>query len=120
MLLQCNRETPQEWVHSGALRWAARNGSALGCGAFTRIGFPLWYVVPAGAFLIGSPLLGGVLYGAYGGTRGLGAVVLALRTRVGNLNDVADALFRRNGLARRVAACQLMVVAVTTVVGVGF
>jgi hypothetical protein len=74
--LQCDRETPQRWVRQGALPWALKNGAALGFGAFTRLGFALWYVVPAGAVLLGSPAAGALLWGLYGLLRGGGAVAI--------------------------------------------
>lgn len=54
-VLQCDRETPQPWLSSGALSWAIRNGLALGLGATSRIGFWLWYVVPTSSLLSGDP-----------------------------------------------------------------
>lgn len=72
-LLQCNRETPQSWIHLGSVTWALRNGLALGCGATSRVGFWSWYVIPISVFLIGDPLPGVVIYASYGIARGLGA-----------------------------------------------
>jgi sulfite exporter TauE/SafE len=69
--IQCNRETPQQWVSRGPIRWALWNGLALGNGAFNRIGFWLWYAIPFSAFLAGSPWLGAAIYGLYGAARGL-------------------------------------------------
>src|SRR3712207_8459275 len=42
----------------------------------SRIGFWLWYAIPLGAFLVGDPWLGAVVYGTYGFVRGLGAVLI--------------------------------------------
>lgn len=67
---QIDRETPQRWLNAGAWRWAALNGVTLGVGAFSRIGFWLWYTVPIGSLLFGRPLVGALIYGSYGLTRG--------------------------------------------------
>jgi hypothetical protein len=64
---QCDRETPQRWARGGGgVRWGLYNGSALGFGAFSRVGFVLWYVIPAGAVLSASPAFGAALWGIYG------------------------------------------------------
>ncbi len=117
-LPQFDCETPQRWVHRGPLRWATRNGLTLGFGATSRIGFWLWYVVPLGAFLLGDPRLGAIIYGTYGLVRALGAVFILLgmlRFKV----DISDWLIERYGAARVLAAGQLVFlgVALTIVVG---
>lgn len=76
--LQCDRETPQRWVRQGAVPWAVKNGAALGFGGFTRLGFALWYAIPAGAVLLGSPAAGAVLWGLYGLLRASGALAIWL------------------------------------------
>ena len=68
-VVQCDRETAQAWLTAGPLRWAARNGAALGVGVTSRIGFWLWYAIPASALLLGDPLHGALLYGVYGFVR---------------------------------------------------
>jgi hypothetical protein len=116
--LQVDCETPQRWVHTGPLRWATRNGLALGFGATSRIGFWLWYVVPLGAFLVGDPKLGAAIYGTYGLIRGLGAVFILL----GMLRlkaDISDWLIERYAAARILAAGQLVFLGVATAVVVG-
>lgn len=70
--LECSRETPRRWVSQGSVAWASKNGLTLGSGMASRVGFWMWYAVPAGALLFASPRLGAVLYGTYGLTRGLG------------------------------------------------
>lgn len=71
-LPQRSRETSRRQLWVGALlRAAIRNGLTLGFGGGTRIGFVVWYLVPAGAFLLASPLLGALVYGAYGLARGI-------------------------------------------------
>jgi hypothetical protein len=115
---QFDCETPQRWVNRGSLRWATRNGLALGFGATSRIGFWLWYVIPLGAFLVGDPGAGAAIYGTYGLVRALGAVVILLgMTRLET--DISDRLIEGYGLARTLAAGQLVFLGVTTAIVVG-
>lgn len=67
--LQCDRETPREWVQRGPVLWPLLNGAALGFGATSRLGFWLWYAIPIGCFLLGSPSVGAAIWAAYGFTR---------------------------------------------------
>jgi hypothetical protein len=116
--LQFDCETPQRWVHRGAITWALQNGLALGFGATSRIGFWLWYAIPLGAFLVGNPLFGAVTYGTYGLLRALGAVVILLiimRTKV----DISDWLIERHGTAKILATGQLTLLGVATAIVVG-
>lgn len=111
--LQCDRETPQRWVHAGPLRWAARNGLALGCGATSRVGFWSWYAVPLGAFLSGDVALGALLYGSYGLARGAGAWLLiaaaaSLRRRGASFDDLAVWLLGRAPAAQAISAALLL------------
>lgn len=104
-LLQCNRETPRRWVARGPAYWAVRNGLSLGCGATTRIGFAIWYLVPAAAFLSASPLVGAMLFGVYGATRtGLVGVLIGVGVRRGSVAEVSDFIVARFWLARRASA----------------
>ncbi len=115
---QFDCETPQRWVHKGPLRWATRNGLALGFGATSRIGFWLWYAVPLGAFLVGDPAFGALIYGTYGLIRALGAVFILLgilRLKI----DVSDWLVEQYGTARLLASGQLVFLGVATAVVVG-
>lgn len=115
---QFDCETPQRWVHKGPLRWAVQNGLALGFGATSRIGFWLWYAIPLGAFLVGDPRLGAVVYGAYGLVRGLGAVLILL-VMLGSKRDPSDWLIGRYGAARALASGQLIFLGVSTSIIVG-
>lgn len=119
-LPQRDCETPQRWMHAGALRWAVRNGATLGIGAASRLGFWLWYAIPVGAILLGQPASGAALYGAYGATRGFAAwgVILGLQRLIGP--EWAQWLLARKPVARRVAAGQLVVLGVTIAVAVGW
>lgn len=112
---QCDRETPQRWLHAGPLRWALRNGLALGNGMTSRIGFWLWYVVPAAALLAGQPLFGALLYGIYGFARG--GLVWLLILGLGQTNRLH--LLDLTPAARRLAAGQLLAVGVMVVAVVG-
>jgi hypothetical protein len=84
--LQCDRETPQRWARGGGgIRWGLLNGSSLGFGATSRLGFVLWYVIPMGAFLSGSAVFGAALWGLYGFVRmaGAGAIWVAMERLAG-------------------------------------
>lgn len=118
-LAQCDRETPQKWIHTGALPWALRNGVALGTGVFNRIGFWLWYAIPIGAFLSGSPLLGAVVYGAYSCTRGMAVwpIMYILGPRLGP--DWADWLLRQKDVARLVTALLLLHLGIAALIIIG-
>lgn len=118
MLPQFDCETPQRWIHKGPLRWATRNGLVLGFGATSRIGFWLWYTIPLGAFLVGAPVFGAVIYGTYGLIRALGAVFILLGI-LGFKTDVSDWLIERYGAARSLAAGQLVLLGVVTAIVVG-
>ncbi|MBA2346457.1 MAG: hypothetical protein H0V83_15470 [Rubrobacter sp.] len=118
LLPQFDCETPQRWVHKGPLRWATRNGLVLGFGATSRIGFWLWYTIPLGAFLVGAPAFGAVIYGTYGLIRALGAVFILLGI-LGWKIDVSDWLIEHYGVARALAAGQLVFLGVATTIVVG-
>ncbi len=116
--LQFDCETPQRWVNKGPLRWATRNGLTLGFGATSRIGFWLWYVIPLGAFLIGDPGAGAAIYGTYALVRALGAPAMLLgMTRLEK--DISDRLIEGYGVARVLAAGQLVFLGVATAIVVG-
>jgi hypothetical protein len=120
MPFQCDRETPQRWVHLGPLRWATVNGAVLGRGATSRLGFWLWYVVPLGAFLFGHALVGAVVYASFSAVRAFSAGFILLAWRItGDADRVADWLFRRAGLARRIAAGQLMLTGLAMSIMIG-
>lgn len=120
-VLQWDRETPQAWLHSGALRWATRNGVALGIGSSSRIGFWLWYVVPVAAVLVGSPILGAVFYGTYGFVLGTAVwgIILGPARWMGTNDAFAEWILYRFGIARKLASGMLVVVGIVIVLTVG-
>ncbi|MGH3089787.1 MAG: hypothetical protein ACRDSJ_21115, partial [Rubrobacteraceae bacterium] len=117
-LLQCNSETSPQWLDLGPLRWAIKNGLALGFGATSRIGFWLWYAVPAGSLLAGTPELGAIVYGTYGFARGMGAWGILLGHYTASF-DVSDWLFEHMKTAKRLAAGQLVFLGVVIVIIMG-
>jgi hypothetical protein len=116
---QRDRETPRRWVDDGAMRWAVLNGLALGSGINNRIGFWLWYVLPATAFLTGDPLLGAAAWGLYGAVRTAAAGALTVRMRGSERWEHGMWLIRRASGARRLAAAHLAAVGVATALVVG-
>jgi hypothetical protein len=118
-LLQCDRETPQRWLNTGPLRWALLNGLALGCGVTSRIGFWLWYAIPAGAVLFARPDLGAALYGTYSMLRGLAVwgIILGLSRWRGD--DTQVWLVGQARTAHVVAAGHLVLLGVAVAIAVG-
>lgn len=118
--MQCDRETPQRWLGAGALRWAARNGAALGIGATTRIGFWLWYAIPLAALLYGRPALGAVIYGLYGLVRGgaVWALILGMVLRP-STTPLAFRLLLHIAVARAAAAAVLLALGLAVAIVVG-
>jgi hypothetical protein len=78
---QRDHETPQFLLHHGPLVWSLANGMLLGSAVTNRIGFWLWFLVPAGCLLSGSPLLGAALWGTYALARLLVIDAVAARMR---------------------------------------
>jgi hypothetical protein len=75
-LPEFDRETPREWVERSAARWAVYNGSWLGCGWVTRIGFPSWYIAALMAAFAGTVLGGALILASYGFMRSLMSLVV--------------------------------------------
>jgi hypothetical protein len=123
--LQCDRETPQSWLHQGLRLAAIKNGLALGNGATTRLGFWSWYLIPLSALLLGDPLAGAAIYGVYGLTRGVSAwiwIVMTVRAhRIGaDPRDIPPRILGWGHVASYVSAAQLTAVATVVLVAVGF
>lgn len=120
-VIQCDRETSQRWMRTDPLRWATRNGAALGIGATSRIGFWLWYLVPVSALLVGNPLLGGLIYGAYGFVRSWSVwlLLLGLLDHMPGGDPTTWLTWRYWGV-RRLTAGLLLLVGVAVAISVGF
>lgn len=108
-LPQLDRETPPPWTVRHALAWAIRNGALLGTGAWSRIGFWLWFVVPVGALISGDAIRGAGLYGAYGLARSGSVWLVALGQQRGVGKGSIDLwLVGRAEALRRPAALLLL------------
>lgn len=117
--LQCNHETPQQWVDEGPFRWAIKNGLTLGCGATSRIEFWLWYVIPFGALLVATPLGGAAIYGVYGFLRGVAVWAIIAGLHLRRNKEGAAWLLRYTSIARTIAAGQLLFVGAVVAVVIG-
>lgn len=118
---QCDVETPQAWVKESSWKWATKNGIALGMGAFSRIGFPLWYVIPMGSLLLASPAAGGAIYGSYGLFRAFPACAMywiEYRYRF-KVEPISTAVVRAHVQVRALTAAYLMLFALSVVLVVG-
>lgn len=121
LLVQCDHETSQRWRRTHPFRWAIRNGSTLGIGATTRVGFWLWYAVPVGALLVGSPVLSAFVYGTYGFVRGWSVWLLLVGTIDGPSGGTrALWLLTHNRAAQLLTAGALLLVGVAVTITVGF
>lgn len=119
-MVQRNCETAQGWLDRGPLHWSIRNGAALGVGFMSRLGFVSWYVIPVACFLYGDPVLGAVLFGLYGGTRGFAPVVWLGAFGAGMDQDrFVVRLFDLNPTLQWASACLLTAVAWSATVAVG-
>lgn len=78
---QFDRETSPPWTMSGPYQWAFIDGAMLGLGWATRIQYAVWYVIPIAAFLYADPLVGAVIYGAYGVGRMWGTWLIPILRR---------------------------------------
>jgi hypothetical protein len=76
-LPQLSRETTRRYGEM-AMGSVIRNGTAMGAGITTRIGFWLWYVVPVAATLSGTALGGAIIFCVYSFTRGIAPLLLIL------------------------------------------
>lgn len=117
-LPQLDRETPRMWHERGPVTWAFRNGTALGVGALTRISYPLWYVLPVGAFAMARPVSGSILLGTYAFVRGFLPLLLIEMARIrGAEIDRYTMFFRTSDHAfRRAAGAELVVLGALVVV----
>jgi hypothetical protein len=109
---QLDRETPLSWLLYQDWRTAALNGSTLGLGLGTRLGFWLWYLVPIGAFLTGDVARGAIVFAAYSGSRIGVALLFASVTRT------SEDWLPRMAYRSRHAVARLCDVALLAVAGV--
>jgi hypothetical protein len=114
---QLDRETPFHWYERGAVGWALCNGAAIGFGGGTRLGFWLWFAIPVGAFVAGSPLLGALGYGLYSFTRTAGVAGLMSLERLQRATGVEVMGFSSD--ARILTSLQLVVFALLALVATG-
>lgn len=107
---QFDRETDRAWLGASPLRWAILNGTALGIGIVTRLGFWAWYLIPGLALLSGAPLLGGLTYAVYGGVR-TASVFGWFRGQPSSHPSASEVtrVLSWNGAARRLSALTLIV-----------
>jgi hypothetical protein len=117
--LQCDRETPRDWVDRGRVAWAVRNGLALGFGGSTRIGFAAWYAIGLGALLTGSWLGGAIIYGVYGLTRGAGAWVAMAAIKRTSADRVGLFMMKRYQTSIELTTAQMLMLGVAVLVAVG-
>ena len=115
ILLQRNAETPREWVDRPAWQWAVWNGAALGSGVWTRIGFPIWYVLPLIGVATASVAITATCWAAYGFVRAsMSLIVGGQKIRLGTTPGVARDLLLHP--SRRVAADIIALAAVAVLV----
>lgn len=93
--LQCDRETPKEWLLRGQTVWPLLNGAALGFGATSRLGFWLWYAIPVGGVLMAQPAVGAAIWATYGLTRTASAGVIWYTQSLRPNHEPAHILDRR-------------------------
>jgi len=119
-LIEINRETSQALLELGPIRWSVVNGAALGVGFVSRIGFAAWYAIPLTALGFGDPLLGSLVFGAYGAARGLAVWPIFLFMRRGLTHSrIAEGLFAAGPGSRQVGAGCLVALASAAIVIVG-
>lgn len=117
--LQCDRETPKHWLDAGPFSWAIINGMALGCGATSRIGFWIWYIVPISALLSGRPELGAIIYGTYATIRGLAIWAIIFVIHRWQNFDPTEWLIQHKNAVRIVAASQLTFLGIVVAIAIG-
>lgn len=119
--LQCDKETPQRWMNNGPFSWAIANGLVLGCGARSRLGFWIWYVVPVGAFLCGNAALGALAYGLYSlvRTAWVWPILLVIGPRLG-FGESGHWFMSRFPLARSIGSTALIAIGAQLTFALGF
>lgn len=102
---QFDRETEQGLLGLGPVTWAAVNGSLLGLGFTSRIGYWAWYLIPVGILAVGSPTAGAAIWGAYAFTRlAIAAGVAAhMHRQPRRMPDISSKILGLRPAARRIA-----------------
>ena len=95
-------------------------GLALGFGGTSRLGFPLWYVVPAAAVLSGSAAAGAAVFAGYALARtgGTVAVILLFADR-GRDAGYGVRLMRAHPAARRLGGALLFLIGTAAALTLG-
>jgi hypothetical protein len=65
-LIQFDRGRPHPSANSSPLKWTIKNGSALGTGFSSRIGFWMWFLIPVSSYWTGDFAKGAFVFGVYG------------------------------------------------------
>jgi len=100
-------------MDTGPTKWALLNGSTLGIGVFSRLGFWLWYIVPFGSLLVGDIFWSALIYGVYGCVRGGSVwIILSFQKFYGSKYNVNDWLINQHRIARLIASVNLLVMGV--------
>ena len=120
-LLQVNRETEQNLLSKGPFTWALANGFLLGLGFTSRIGYWIWYLIPLGCFVLGSPAHGAVIWGTYGCTRlGIAVVVASMmHRRPSRMSELSRRLLGLRPTVRRLSSPVTTILAATLALWLG-
>jgi hypothetical protein len=119
---QFDKETEQRLLGLGPVRWAVTNGFLLGLGFTSRIGFWVWYLVPLGCLVLGSPVPAAIVWATYSCVR-LGTASL-LAWHMHRNQELMPSLTSRvvslRPTARRYANPAAVVLAVALALWLGF
>jgi hypothetical protein len=118
---QLDRETDQNLLSRGPYVWALANGALLGAGFTSRIGYWIWYLVPLGCVIAGSPGLGALIWAGYGFTRLGIAAGLAYRLvhEPDRMADLQQGAIQRKAEVRRLINPATSVLALAVLVWLG-
>ena len=98
----------------------SRFGAEISSANFRQSGFAAWYAIPLTALGFGDPLLGSLVFGAYGAARGLAVWPIFLFMRRGLTHSrIAEGLFAAGPGSRQVGAGCLVALASAAIVIVG-
>jgi len=119
---QLNRETEQDLLSLGPIKWAVVNGFLLGLGFASRIGFWVWYLVPLGCVILGSPVPAAIVWATYGCVRLGAASVLAwhMHRRQDLISSLHDRVVSFRPAARRYANPAAVALAAVLALWLGF